>query len=157
VVSEQGIGRAFRVSLVLKGLDGVLEIVGGVLLLFVSPASLAQVARWATTHELAEDPRDCIARHLLNAATQASRSATLYGAVYLLVHGIAKVVLVVEVLRDRLWAYPVMLATLGAFIVYQLYRMLYSPSILLVALTVFDVVIVWLTWHEYRLKLARAS
>jgi uncharacterized membrane protein len=41
---------------------------------------------------------------------------------------------------------------LGGFIGYQIYRMAATPSILLAALTVFDVVVVWLTWHEYRRK-----
>src|SRR5262245_2638401 len=34
--------RTFEISIMLKGLDGVLELVGGVLLLFVSPTSINQ-------------------------------------------------------------------------------------------------------------------
>ena len=52
-------------------------------------------------------------------------------------------------LRRELWAYPVAFVFLGGFIVYQIYRMAYAPSVGLALLTVFDVFIIWLTWREY--------
>jgi uncharacterized membrane protein len=42
-----------------------------------------------------------------------------------------------------------MIAFLLAFIAYQLYRLTFAPSIGLVALTVFDGIVVWLTLREY--------
>ena len=38
------------------------------------------------------------------------------------------------------------------FIVYQLYRLSYDASVGLLLLTLFDIVVVGLTWHEYRLR-----
>ena len=61
---------------------------------------------------------------------------------YLLTHGIAKIVLVVGVLRGQLWAYPWMIALLSVFIVYQVYRLSYRLSIGLLLLTLFDVFVV---------------
>ena len=144
----------FRISVALKGLDGALEIIGGIVLLFVSPRSIDDLVRWATEHELAQDPHDLIARHLLHSASQLSASSTLYGAIYLLVHGVAKVVLVVLVLRNKLWAYPWMIGLLLAFIAYQSYRLTYRFSIGLLALTLFDAFVAALTWREYRAKRA---
>ena len=43
--SQTLLDRLFVVSLILKGLDGVLELVGGVLLLIVTPAQIGAVAR----------------------------------------------------------------------------------------------------------------
>ena len=148
--SSAPVDRAFRLTIVLKALDGILEVLGGVLLLFVSPASLRQVVRWVTAHELAQDPKDFIARHLLHSASQLTRSRTLYGAVYLLGHGVGKVVLAVLVLRERLWAYPAIIVLLAAFIAYQLYRITQHATVALVALTAFDALVVALTAHEYR-------
>jgi uncharacterized membrane protein/GNAT superfamily N-acetyltransferase len=141
---------AFRVSITLKGIDGVLEVIGGTILLFVAPATLHHWARSLTAHELAQDPHDFVARHLLHSASTLSRSTTLFGAVYLLTHGIAKVVLVVALLREQLWAYPWMIALLGAFIGYQLYRLTEGFSAGLVLLTVFDAFVLVLTVLEYR-------
>ena len=139
--------------MVLKGADGVLEVVGGILLLFLAPPTIQHLVRSLVAHELSQDPHDFIARHLLHSVTHLSRSTTLFGAVYLLSHGAAKVVLVALVLRDKLWAYPWMMALLVAFIVYQLYRIvIVKVSFGLVGLTAFDVVLVWLTWREYRAR-----
>jgi uncharacterized membrane protein len=152
---SKGLDRVFRVSLILKGLDGVLEIAGGVALLLISPHSIASVAKWVVAHDLAGSRHDFVARHLLHSATSLSTSTTLFGAVYLLSHGIAKVVVVVLVLRDKLWAYPLMIGLLIAFIVYQVYRFTYRPGPGLVALTIFDAFVAWLTWREYRAKQGR--
>jgi uncharacterized membrane protein len=148
--------KTFRIGLVLKGLDGVVEIIGGVLLLFLSPHAIEHIARTLTAHELSEDPHDLIARYILHTSSHLTTSTTLFGAVYLLSHGVAKVVLVVLVLRDKLWAYPWLIALLLAFIAYQLYRITAVHfSVGLTLLTVFDAVLVWLTWREYQARRTR--
>jgi uncharacterized membrane protein len=43
-----------------------------------------------------------------------------------------------------------MIVVLSAFIVYQLYRLTYKFSILLVLLTLFDMFVIWLTWKEWQ-------
>jgi uncharacterized membrane protein len=147
----------FKISVTLKGLDGLLEIIGGTVLLFVKPSTLDQIARSLTQHELSEDPHDLIARHILHSAGHLTHGGTLFAAVYLLSHGIAKVVLVVALLRDQLWAYPAMIVLLGAFIVYQLYRLSYHATLGLTLLTIFDAFVVWLTWREYQSKHSKAD
>jgi len=66
-----------------------------------------------------------------------------------------KIVLVAALLKNKLWAYPWMIAFLGAFIVYQAYRLTFKLSFGLAALTIFDIFIAWLTFREYRKQLAR--
>ena len=61
-----------------------------------------------------------------------------------------KIILVWEILHDRLWAYAGLIYLTIGFMVYQVYRFSYSHSIGLVLLTVFDAVIVYLTVVEYR-------
>jgi uncharacterized membrane protein len=149
--------QAFEVGIILKGLDGVLEVIGGLLLLVVSPATIDRVVTSLTQHELSEDPRDFLATHLLKTAHGLTGAALLFGAVYLLIHGLAKVVLVAALLKNQLWAYPWTIGFLGLFIVYQAYRLSFQPSVGLAALTVFDAAIAWLTYREYRKQLAVAS
>ena len=147
--------RTFRVSLILKGLDGVLELIGGILLLVVTPRQIVDLVRFLTQHELAQDPHDFLANSLVHLSSNLSGSATLFGAIYLLLHGLVKIVLVWAVLKDKLWAYPWMIAFLLVFIIYQGYRIAVAFSWGLVLLTAFDIFIVWITAREYRIHRAR--
>jgi uncharacterized membrane protein len=148
--SRDLLDRTFEVGILLKGLDGVLELVGGALLLVVSPATINRITGALTQHELSEDPHDVVATHVLRISHGLTGSAVGFAAAYLLLHGIVKVALVLALLRNKLWAYPWMIAFLVAFIVYQLYRIALDLSLGLIALTIFDAIIVWLTWREYR-------
>jgi uncharacterized membrane protein len=148
--------QTFEVGIILKGLDGVLEVLGGLLLLVLSPATIDQVVTSLTQHELSEDPNDFLATHLLKTAHGLTGAAVLFGAVYLLAHGMVKVILVAALLNNQLWAYPWTIAFLGVFIVYQLYRLSLNPSVGLTVLTIFDTFIAGLTYREYRKQLALA-
>jgi uncharacterized membrane protein len=148
--AKGALDRSFEVGIILKGLDGVLELGGGVLLLIVSPATIQGVVAAVTQHERSEDSHDKLANYLVDASQRLTGSAVLFGAAYLLAHGIVKVVLVTALLRDQGWAYPWTIAVLIAFVIYQLYRIVLHPTIGLIALTVFDLAIIWLTWREYR-------
>ncbi len=156
-LSEKRLTLLFDISLLLKGMDGLLEVAGGVVLLIVSPAQMGWLARLLTRKELAEDPRDLLANLFLKTATTLSPHAQLVSVVFLLGHGFIKIFLVWQLLRGRLWAYPLTIVILLLFIAYQTVEIVYGHSPLLVALTVLDGLIVVLTWHEYLAKKAHAS
>lgn len=144
---EKRIHQLFEIGILLKGADGLVEIVLGALLMFVN---VADIVRALVQHELIEDPGDYIANHLV-AAANATTADHVYVSLYLLIHGIIKVALVVGLLRGKLWAYPASLAVLGLFVAYQVVAWLTSHSVLLALLTLFDLLVIWLIWHEYRL------
>jgi len=141
--------KAFEVGILLKAIDGTIEIIAGLLLYFVSVDTINRIANYLTQEELSQDPHDYIANHILQAAHHVSHGSLIFGSVYLLAHGLVKVVLVVEILRNRLWAYPGLIIVTGAFMLYQIYQFGYSHSIVLLLLTLFDAVVVWLTVLEY--------
>lgn len=143
--------RVFIASLWGKALDGALEIAGGLILLLVTPATLSRLAIVLTQHELVEDPQDLVASALRQAASQLSASTQLFGGIYLIAHGLIKIGIVAAVLSGRRRAYPVAIGFLVLFIIYQLYRLSYHYSIGLLLLTLFDMLIVWLIWREYKL------
>jgi uncharacterized membrane protein len=152
---SRGLDQTFKIGLILKAADGVVEIVSGLFLLVVSPSTIDRLAHTLTAHELGQDPHDRIANYILHTTGHLSSGATLFGAIYLLSHGVAKVVLVAFVFRGRLWAYRWLIGLLGVFIVYQLYVIvLVKFSWGLSALTVFDGFLVWLTWREYQARRA---
>lgn len=147
--------RAFRISLVLKGLDGLLETIGGILLLVIRPDQIDHLARWLTQGELSQDPHDYIANHILNTAHSLSGASLAFGAAYLLSHGLVKIVLVAEVWRGRSWAYLGLIVVTALFVVYQVYRIVDKFSVSMLLLSVFDLVVIYLTQKEYARHKAR--
>ena len=140
----------FAISVIGKGVDGLLEIVGGILLLAVSPAAVGRLVRILTQHELSEDPRDVVAGYLLRSTRHLSAGAKTFGAIYLLGHGLVKMGLVTALLHKRPWAYPAAIAAFALFVAYQIYRYSLTRSAALLALSVADLALIGLTWLEYR-------
>lgn len=149
-VDEHRIHQLFEIGVWLKGAHALIECVGGILLYLVSTDAIASWVNAFTQEELIEDPNDFIAGYLSQTAGHFSVASKEFYAFYLLSHGLIKLLLVVGLLRGRLWSYPASLAALGAFMVYQLYRYSYTHSAGLLVLTVFDAVVMMLIWHEWR-------
>ena len=150
---EITIRRVFRWSLILKAIDSAIEMAAGVALYYLSQSFIMGFVRWLTRTELLEDPRDFIANWLMHSAEALSVSRKDAAAVYLLSHGAIKLFLVVMVLREKDWAYPLFMAALVLLIAYQSYQITFAFSPWMAVLTVFDAVVLVLTWHEYRLHL----
>jgi uncharacterized membrane protein len=150
--------RAFQLGLFFKGLDGLLECIGGVFLLLVKPEQINSWARYLTQGELSQDQHDFVATHILKSAHELTGASLVFGALYLLSHGIVKLVLVVEVLRGHLWAYLALIIVTGLFVVYQVYRLVadgFSWGLFL--LTIFDLVVIYLTQKEYKRHKSRQT
>jgi uncharacterized membrane protein len=146
---EKEVYLIFFYSVVLKGLNAIGEIIGGIVALIVSQDFVIRLALFFTQSELSEDPNDKIANYLIHSAQQFSVSSKHFIAFYLLSHGLIKLILVTQLLKNKLWAYPASIVVFILFIVYQIYRYFHTYSVWLLALTAFDVVVIWLVWHEY--------
>ena len=149
-MNERRIHQVFVVSLLLKAAHAVIECVGGVALYLIPPATIAGLVNLWTQDELLEDPNDLVANRLLAWTQGFSLETEHFYALYLLVHGVTKVLLVAGLLRGKLWAYPASLVVMGIFVFYQIYRFTLTHGLGLIALTLFDLVVIWLIWHEWR-------
>lgn len=149
-MNEQRIHQIFRLSIMLKGAHALLECVGGLVLAVISTQRIVSLVERFTQDALIENPHDVIASHLLGFAHAMSVQTKNFYAFYLLSHGVVKLGLVIALLQNRLWAYPASLVALAGFIVYQVYRVSLVGTVGLVVLTVFDLIVMGLIWHEYR-------
>ncbi len=127
---EKTIGLGFNVSVGLKGLISVGEIATAIAILFI--------------------PAQYLSSPLLSFTHDAPVSAAAYLSIYLAVRGLIKLLLIWAMLVRRLWAYPASLAVLALFVVYQLYQIATTHSILLVLVTLFDLVVMYFIWKEYQ-------
>ena len=150
-MKERRIHEIFEISILLKGAHALIECVGGILLALVSTKAITDFVGRVTQYELSEDRRDLIATRLLEWAQGFSIETQHFYAFYLLSHGAVKLLLVIGLLREKLWAYPASLIVLGLFIAYQIYRYSFTHSPALIVLSIFDIFVMGLIWHEYRL------
>jgi uncharacterized membrane protein len=127
---------AFEIGIILKGLNGLVELVGGVLMLAFPPNAIRKFIV------------DLVHRPEL--AQKLSTHDERFAAIYLLSHGIVKGVLVYGLLREQLWAFPWAIAIFAAFGVYQIVHYFVHPSIWMIVLTVLDVFVILLTLAEWR-------
>ncbi|MFT0167726.1 DUF2127 domain-containing protein [Paraburkholderia mimosarum] len=151
-LDEKKLRLAFEVSLWFKAAFALSEIVAGIATYFVSQQRFLTLVIWVTREEFAEDPHDLVANFLLHSVQHLSVGTQKFAAIYLLAHGVIKLWLIIGLLRERLWYYPVSMAVFGLFIIYQLYRFSFTHSIWLLLVTALDGVILALTWHEYRYR-----
>jgi uncharacterized membrane protein len=144
--------RMFELALLLKGLNGLVELVGGMLALFVPLRTVNQVVLWLTASEIEDDPNDWLAHTLIDAAEKLSMGTKLYASFYLMAHGAIKVFLVYFLWREKPWAFPVGLSLIGALVCYSLYRYTHTHALSLQCFAAIDLVIMWFIWREYLLR-----
>jgi uncharacterized membrane protein len=140
----------FEVGVVLKGIDGVLEVIGAALLVVFTPDQLGGAMRAVAERELTAHPHDPVTPFLARAADHLSVGGQRFAAIYLLSHGVLKIALVAALLRSKAWAYPIAIAVFVAFGLYQMWNWAHTRSAAMLALTVLDVFVIWLTVVEWR-------
>jgi uncharacterized membrane protein len=152
---EQRLHYFFEITLLLKAIFAVAEIVAAVGVYVVPLDTIADLVGAVTQTELARHPHDIVAAHLADWAQNLSVGTKHFVAFYLLSHGVVKLWVIIGLMRERLWYYPVALVLFTLFIVYQLHRYMLTHSVSLLLLTAVDLVVIALTWHEYRYLLGK--
>ncbi|WP_413875321.1 DUF2127 domain-containing protein [Albidovulum sp.] len=147
---------AFEIGVTVKAAFAAAETLAGIGLFFVHAGWVKAAARWLVAGELAEDPNDWLSGRIMAAAQAYSISTQHFWAAYLLGHGAIKLCAVAALLARVRWAYPLSMLILAGFIVWQMQKWFVSHAPLMLGLSVFDVLVIWLIWHEYRTMAARA-
>lgn len=136
------IDNSFLITILLKGGGGLIELLTGIGLIFISVGTLR--------HLLAPFAH-------LGFVPTITDGVRLFAIIYFSVRGLVRLVLAVSLLRERLWAYPVTVVLLGVSVIYQVWLLAdghFSGG--LVGLTLLDAVTLALTAVEYR-KLRRGG
>ncbi len=144
--------RLFELALLLKGLNAIVELVGGALALFVPLRTVNQLVLWLTASQIENDPNDWLANTLVHAAEKLSMGTKLYASFYLLSHGCVKIFLVYSLWREKLWAFPVALSLMGALVCYSIYRFTHTHAVALLLFAVIDLIIMWFISREYGVR-----
>lgn len=147
----------FEASLVIKGLLCSAEFAAGLGLLFTPNQLVARLVFWLTHLEISERPTDSLASWTRRAVEQFPVGTKHFYGWYLLAHGGLKLIMVIMLWARVLRAYPVAMFVLGGFVAYQLSEFAQTGSPFLLLLSFFDLVMIVLIGHEYRVMKSRVA
>lgn len=147
---EKDILWLFDLALILKVVNGALEVLAALLILLVPPSLVLRLAEFATSRELAQDIDDPIATAIQSSAAAFAVHSHYFLALYLAFHGGIKILLVLGIFAKKRIAYPLFMISLAIFGAYEAYRGFVLDEMLLKAIAVFDLALFLLTSHEYR-------
>lgn len=142
----------FEFGILIKFINGVWETISGFFILLSSKAVIERVFNFLASKELLEDPNDFLMNFLLKFLENLAHNTQIFIGVYILIHGFLNLFLAIQLYRDKLWAYLMTIGVMIVFILYQIHRIILHHSIVLIAITIFDILFVILAWHEYKRK-----
>lgn len=140
----------FDVIVVLKGLNGLAEIASGTALLFLQAGTIMGWVNWLTQAELIEDPQDHFAIFLQHWVAGFGHDSQLFAGIYLLAHGVVKVLLAVLLFMEKTWAFPLAMALFSLLVTISVYRLSLNWSWILAGFVAFDLFTIGLIAKEWR-------
>ena len=148
---------AFFVAVTVKGIDGLIETLAGLAVAILGTPGIYALVIEITAPELDLHP-DSRAVHLIRrGAFDLAHVSSRFLIIWLLVHGVLKLVLAVELLRQRMWIFPVAAAILSGFVIYMASRLAVHWSPWLLAFALFDLITVALVLNEWRTHRAQRA
>lgn len=148
----------FEAGVFVKALNSAWELLGGIFLLTRLHTWLTYIVVFMSNSQLLGDRDDLIFRTINAQLSHLDVVSTrTFVGFYLLFHGMMNAFLAYNLFRNRLWAYPTMIAFISLFMVYQLYRLYHTHSLFLLAITIFDIGFIILTYHEWQYQKKRRS
>jgi len=148
VSKRQAVHWMFDGAIIIKALNGVLELVGGYFLIYKPGWIGPHAASWAWIL-LDEHPGNWLARDIAHWGDALTLDTEHFAATLLIGHGVAKVLIAWGLLLEKMWAFPLGLVVFGTLIGYQLHRYQHTHSVFLGLLIVVDVAVWYLIWREY--------
>lgn len=141
--------RLFQAAIAIKGIDGVLEVMGGIAMLIFGPTRLNHLLTTLSQRELHEDAHDVIANFIAR-HTHFTGSGVHFAALYLIFQGTVKIWLAEALLRERRWVFPWAILLLLLFQLYIGFEFVQKRSPGLLFLGLLNLIIIILIALEYR-------
>ncbi len=139
----------FRVGMGWRILYGFLRLILGFILLRLIGTPLSDIFYKVMSHELIEDPTDFLIQTVSPLLQHLSFTVTYFIAAYLIFWGIIDILLSINLLKHKMWAFPISIYLIGIFVLYEIYRFSYTRSFVLACVIIMDLILIWLIRREY--------
>lgn len=141
---------AFLGAVAIKGVDGLVETLAGIAVIILGTEGIHHLVIQLTAPELDLHPASKTIHLLRHGATNLEHSSSPFIVIWLLVHGVLKLALAIELLRGRSWIFPVAAVILSGFVAFMTYKLFVHYSPWLLAFALFDLITVVLVLNEWR-------
>jgi hypothetical protein len=141
--------KIFEAGIILKGINGTLELLAGLLLFFLTPERLQHFIQFVTQLNVNHEKQSKVITLFLHSVDHLGTGNRIFLIAYFWSHAAVKLTAVIGILTNKLWAYPFSLITLGILTLFQVGSIIHKASIGMILLTILDAFILWLIWREY--------
>lgn len=141
----------FRLGMIWRIVYGAIRLVLGLILLKIVGSPISTLVQKIMSPEITEDPTDILYQVVNALMSHSAPQVTYFLAFYFIFWGFLDIFLSVYLLREKLWAFPVSLALIGTFVIYELIRFTHTHSLILLSVVFIDVLIMALILKEWRL------
>ncbi len=131
------------------GYGTVRFIVGLVLLRYIG-TPLSDIFARTFRSEFFEEPREHFIHAVSPFAHHFSFEITYFLAIYLIFWGAIDVSLSIQLLRLKLWAFPLTMWLISLFVVYEVYRYTHTHSLILLGIIIIDLFLILLINGEFK-------
>lgn len=149
VIKEKQYLTLFNLSIIIKGINAIIDIIGGLIIWFTSKVILVNFILDLLQNELSDNPDDYIGNFIVNSAAELSVSSQYFVGGYLLAHGVVKIFLLICLFKKKLWAYPLSIIVFSLLVFYEMYVFYFNGSLWTLSVIFFDIILILLTGHEY--------
>lgn len=135
---------------------GIFRIVLGLAILRIVGKPLVDVVNFLMARGLIDNPNNTLYVFVIQALSNHPLHITYFVSFYFIFWGVVDIILSYNLIKHRLWAFPLSLALIASFMVYEVVRFIHTGSLILVGLMCIDTFVFWLIWREYK-KLTKSQ
>jgi len=158
VSTRKSVGRTtddlFKFGLVVKGVDSIFEVIGGIML--TMPTKIARYLAVLSQHELYRH-HEVLSGRIDKLADTITVHAHIGAAIYLMVHGLSKLILILAIMKGKRWGYVGLIVVLSIFTGIEMWQGVFKHEWVTGVLGIFDLVVVLLILKEYRAKFGQTN
>lgn len=138
----------FTWSMYWRILYGFLRLMLGLILLRYIGDPFSDIFYRLMSHEFVEDPSDLLLTVVKPLAHYSTLTVSYFVAVHFMFWGVMDIALSVALLRRERWAFTASVYIIGAFTLYEIYRVLHTHSKILLGIIFIDICILLLIHRE---------
>ncbi len=140
----------FKLGMWWRFIYGIFKFCLGIFLFYFIHHSFSDVFTRFFISELSEDPNDAFIYLVKLFLDGHDFLISYFISFYFVFWGALDAFLSYNILRFRIWAYPVSLILISGFTFYEIFRFFYTKSLILFFVILFDLFIFWVINKEYR-------